>query len=109
MSVNVTVTLRGAALLRPQKAIASAIKKTHFSTSNYALSTVRKNTPVRTGRLRDGWIVERDTNTLRVINPVSYAVYVDARRQIVERSLSAIEQYFTVEMLKNGLAELDSP
>jgi len=109
MSVNVTVTLKGAALLRPKKAIASAIKKTHFRTSNYALSTIRKNTPVRTGRLRDGWIVERDTDTLRIINQVPYAVYVDARRQIVQRSLSAIEQYFTVEMLKNGLAELDSP
>ena len=109
MSVDIKITLRGAALLRPQKAIANAIKTTYASTSTYALSIVRDNTPVRTGRLRDGWIVERDTNTLRVINPVSYAVYVDARRQIVQRSLQGIENYFKDDLLKNGLAELDSP
>jgi len=109
MSVDITVTLRGAALLQPQKAIASAIKTTYTSTSQYALSTIKNATPVRTGRLRDGWIVERDTNTLRVINPVSYAVYVDARRQIVQRSLQGIENYFKDDLLKNGLAELDSP
>ena len=109
MSVDIKITLRGAALLQPQKAITSAIKKTYTGTSTYALSIVRDNTPIRTGRLRDGWIVERGTDTLRVINQVPYAPYVDDRRLIVQRSLSAIENYFTVEMLKNGLAELDLP
>lgn len=109
MSVNVTITLKGAALLRPKKAVRKAIKKTYASTANYALSTIRKLSPVRTGRLRDGWEINRESDTLRVINEVPYAVYVDARRQIVQRSFSAIEQYFTVEMLKNGVAELDSP
>ena len=110
MSVNITVTLRGAALLRPQKAVKSAIKKTYTNTSNYALSTIRSITPVRTGRMKAGWEIQNDlSSTMRIINPVPYAVYVDDRRQIVQRSLPAIEQYFTVEMLKNGLAELDSP
>ena len=108
MSADITVTLRGAALLQPKKAIASAIKTTYASTSNYALSTIKNVTPVRTGRMRDGWIIERDTDTLRIINQVPYAVYVDDRRLIVQRSLQGIENYFTVEMLKNGLAELDS-
>jgi len=110
MSVNVTVTLRGAALLQPKKAVQSAIKKTYKNTSRYALSTVRSITPIRTGRMKSGWEVQNDlSETMRIINPVPYAVYVDDRRQIVERSLPAIEQYFTIEMLKNGLAELDSP
>ena len=110
MSVDITVTLRGAALLRPQKAVQSAIKKTYASTSNYALSTIRNATPVRTGRMRDGWEIQNDlSSTMRIINPVPYAVYVDDRRLIVQRSLPAIEQYFTIEMLKNGLAELDAP
>ena len=108
MSADITVTLRGAALLRPQKAIADAIKETYSSTSTYALATVRDNTPVRTGRLRDGWIVERDTDTLRIINQVPYAPYIDARRQIVQRSLQGIENYFKDDLLKNNLAELNS-
>ena len=109
MSADITVTLRGAALLQPQKAIASAIKKTYTGTSTYALSIVRDNTPIRTGRMRDGWIIERDTDTLRIINQVPYAVYVDSRRQIVQRSLQGIENYFKDDLLKNGLAELDQP
>ena len=108
MSADIKITLRGAALLQPQKAIDDAIKSTYASTSTYALSIVRDNTPVRTGRLRDGWIVERGSDILRVVNDVPYAPYIDARRQIVQRSLQGIENYFTVEMLKNGLAELDS-
>ena len=108
MSADITVTLRGAALLQPKKAIASAIKKTYASTSNYALSTIKNATPVRTGRMRDGWIIERGTDTLRIINPVPYAVYVDDRRLIVQRSLQGIENYFKDDLLKNGLAELDS-
>ena len=110
MSVDITVTLRGAALLQPQKAIASAIKKTYTSTSQYALSTVKNATPVRTGRMKAGWEIQNDlSSTMRIINPVPYAVYVDSRRQIVQRSLQGIENYFTIEMLKNGVAELDSP
>ena len=110
MSVNITIVLRGAALLQPQKAIQSAIKTTYKNTSNYALSTVKNATPVRTGRMRDGWEIQNDlSSTMRIINPVPYAVYVDDRRLIVQRSLPAIEQYFTIEMLKNGLAELDAP
>ena len=108
MSADITIVLRGAALLQPQKAVQSAIKKTYSRTSNYALSTIKNATPVRTGRMRDGWIIERDTDTLRIINPVPYAVYVDDRRLIVQRSLPAIEQYFEDDLLKNGLAELDS-
>ena len=108
MSADITVTLRGAALLQPKKAIASAIKKTYSRTSNYALSTIKNATPVRTGRMRDGWIIERDTDTLRIINQVPYAVYVDDRRLIVQRSLQGIENYFKDDLLKNGLAELDS-
>ena len=109
MSADITVTLRGAALLQPKKAIASAIKTTYKNTSQYALSIVRDNTPIRTGRMRDGWIVERGTDTLRIINQVPYAVYVDSRRQIVQRSLQGIENYFKDDLLKNGLAELDQP
>ena len=109
MSADITVNLRGAALLQPKKAIADAIKSTYSSTSAYALATVRDNTPVRTGRLRDGWTVERDISTLRVVNQVPYAPYIDARRQIVQRSLPAIENYFKDELLKNGINELDSP
>ena len=109
MNADITINLRGAALLQPQKAIQSAIKKTYISTSNYALSTIKNATPVRTGRLRDGWIVERGTDILRVVNDVPYAPYIDARRQIVQRSLQGIENYFKDDLLKNGLAELDSP
>ena len=110
MSADIKITLRGAALLQPQKAIASAIKKTYSRTSNYALSTIKNATPVRTGRMRDGWEIQNDlSETMRIINQVPYAVYVDSRRQIVQRSLQGIENYFTVEMLKNGIAELDSP
>ena len=109
MSADITVVLRGAALLQPKKAIDDAIKKTYTSTSQYALSIVRDNTPIRTGRMRDGWIIERDTDTLRIINQVPYAVYVDSRRQIVQRSLQGIENYFKDDLLKNGLAELDQP
>ena len=108
MNADIKITLRGAALLQPKKAIASAIKTTYKNTSNYALSTIRNATPVRTGRMRDGWIIERDTDTLRIINQVPYAVYVDSRRQIVQRSLQGIENYFKDDLLKNGLAELDS-
>jgi len=108
MNADIKITLRGAALLQPKKAIASAIKKTYISTSNYALSTIKNATPVRTGRLRDGWIVERGTDILRVVNDVPYAPYIDARRQIVQRSLQGIENYFKDDLLKNGLAELDS-
>ena len=109
MSADITVVLRGAALLQPKKAIASAIKTTYKNTSQYALSTIRNATPVRTGRLRDGWIVERGTDTLRVINQVPYAPYIDAKRQMVQRSLQGIENYFKDDLLKNGINELDSP
>jgi len=110
MSADITVTLRGAALLQPKKAIDDAIKSTYKNTSQYALSIVRDNTPVRTGRLRDGWEIQNDlSSTMRISNPVPYAPYIDARRLIVQRSLAGIEQYFTIEMLKNGLAELDQP
>ena len=110
MSVDITVTLRGTALLQPQKAIASAIKTTYKNTATYALSTVRSITPIRTGRMRDGWEIQNDlSETMRISNPVPYAVYVDDRRLIVQRSLPAIEQYFKDDLLKNGLAELDSP
>ena len=109
MSADITVTLRGAALLQPQKAITSAIKKTYTGTSTYALSTIRNATPVRTGRMRDGWEIQNDlSETMRISNPVPYAVYVDDRRQIVQRSLQGIENYFKDDLLKNGLAELDS-
>ena len=109
MNADIKITLRGAALLQPKKAIASAIKTTYKNTSNYALSTIKNATPVRTGRLRDGWIVERSTDILRVVNDVPYAPYIDARRQIVQRSLQGIENYFKDDLLKNGLAELDQP
>ena len=109
MSADITITLRGAALLQPKKAIADAIKETYSSTSTYALATVRSVTPIKTGRLRDGWEIQRDTDTLRVINQVPYAPYIDARRLIVQRSLAGIENYFKDDLLKNGLAELDSP
>ena len=110
MSADITINLRGAALLRPQKAVKSAIKKTYTNTSRYALSTIRSITPVRTGRMKAGWEIENNlSETMRISNPVPYAVYVDDRRQIVQRSLAGIEQYFTIEMLKNGLAELDQP
>ena len=110
MNADIKITLKGAALLRPQKAVQNAIKKTYISTSNYALSTVRSITPVRTGRMRDGWEIQNDlSTTMRIINQVPYAVYVDDRRLIVQRSLPAIEQYFKDDLLKNNLAELDSP
>jgi len=109
MSADIKITLRGAALLQPKKAVQSAIKKTYTNTSNYALSTVRKDTPVRTGRMKAGWEIQNDlSSTMRIINPVPYAVYVDDRRQIVQRSLQGIENYFKDDLLKNGLAELDS-
>ena len=109
MSADITVTLRGAALLQPKKAIDDAIKSTYKNTSQYALATARSVTPIRTGRLRDGWEIQRDTDTLRVINQVPYAPYIDAKRQMVQRSLQGIENYFKDELLKNGINELDSP
>ena len=109
MSADITINLRGAALLQPKKAIDDAIKSTYKNTSQYALATARSVTPIRTGRLRDGWEIQRDTDTLRVINQVPYAPYIDAKRQMVQRSLPAIEQYFKDDLLKNGLAELDQP
>jgi len=109
MNADIKITLRGAALLQPKKAIASAIKKTYISTSNYALSTIKNATPVRTGRLKAGWEIQNDlSSTMRISNPVPYAVYVDDRRLIVQRSLQGIENYFKDDLLKNSLAELDS-
>lgn len=49
------------------------------------------NTPVVTGRLLSGWrrIVRR--LFFEVSNSTVYAIYVDARRRIVDRSVSARE------------------
>jgi hypothetical protein len=60
------------------------------------LDAVRARTPVRTGRLRDGWdlVPAPDRVALHVINPVEYARHVEERRQMLHETLAEFAPRF---------------
>ena len=108
--MKVKVTLTGRALKDSKKAIKEAIDKTYGDTSQYAISILRGNTPVVTGRLSAGWeVAAKSSNTsFKIDNRVPYAPFVDGKRQIVERSMSEIENYFKGNLRTNFVVKLNS-
>lgn len=107
--MEVRVILTGVALVDSKSAIKRVLSKTYQNTSKFAIETVKNITPVRTGRMKEGWGISRDSSvTLKIENKVPYAGFVDARQKIVERSRGDIESYFKTELSNNAVIELNS-
>ena len=45
--------------------------------------TLAEETPVRTGKLRSGWMIEGNS----IVNRVGYLVFVNARQKFVQRAI----------------------
>jgi len=62
------------------------------ATADWEKQVIKNATPVRTGMLRAGWEVNYDNLNIVIENPIPYAVYVDAKLQIIASTLPQVQQ-----------------
>jgi hypothetical protein len=83
----------------PEAAVQSLTRRAEAALEGAAgefLDAVRAKTPVRTGRLRDGWevIPAPDRVAVLIVNPVEYAEHVEERRQMLHETLAEFAPRF---------------
>lgn len=89
------------------KHIRKAISASLDETSEFAKTTFQRLTPVRTGNLKAGWEVEKlGWDSIEVDNPVPYAIFVDSRFAITQKSIPQIEKFFNQSTTNHTLKEL---
>lgn len=87
--------------------IPKAVQKAVSDTQKFAELTLKANTPVKTGRLRDGWSVMQTKKGLGITNQTPYAIYVEMgtkhmkARNMVSNSLPLINDYFETQLKQN--------
>lgn len=74
------------------------ITKAIDDTSDWALNRIREATPVRTGRMRDGWQVTPQLKYLIISNPVFYSVFVNRRINLLGKTIPQVENKLREEM-----------
>lgn len=89
------------------KTIPNAAAKAVSATQKFAELTLKANTPVKTGKLRDGWSVMQTKKGLGITNQTPYAIYVEMGtkhmrpRNMLKNSLPVINDYFETQLKQN--------
>ncbi|MBD2168057.1 HK97 gp10 family phage protein [Calothrix membranacea FACHB-236] len=61
-------------------------------TADWAQNRIKNLTPVRTGRLKAGWVISTSKSAIRVDNPTPYAPFVEKRVGMVSKTVPDVQE-----------------
>ncbi|BAY23720.1 hypothetical protein NIES2100_35120 [Calothrix sp. NIES-2100] len=61
-------------------------------TADWAQNRIKNLTPVKTGRLKAGWVISATKSAIRVDNPTLYAPFVEKRVGMVSKTVPDVQE-----------------